>query len=172
MPIEGDLRPLTPRIEATLDGGYYTNLFEAAGTMTAQQRPDCIEVTTTGRLRSQAGDASPVAYRITHRFYAEGWTKTFELTGPSGVAISIVEPFVKHAGMRVTPASDKRVTIAFDDKRTWALAAGEANATVHLGLGADAAKYWCPFPAVECVPVVANFVTKPGGTHVELEFGR
>jgi len=66
MPDESALRPLTPRAECTIDGVYYTTLFEAEGKMSVTQEPDVLVVTTEGRLRSSTGrgcrgDVSPHA---------------------------------------------------------------------------------------------------------------
>lgn len=152
MPIEGDLLPLTPRIECTIDGVRYTNLFEANGTMRIDRVPDGFAVTVAGELRDAAGRTSNIGYVLTHRFYRDRLVKHFELTSSHNRAVTLVEPFVNDPDTTFTRRSSTEFEIHPPDSATWRLTARDAN----LRAGENPERYWCPFPAVECYPIVAD----------------
>jgi len=162
MPDEGALLPLTPRIECTIEGIYYTNLFEADGEMNVSRQTDHIAVTTTGHMRSATGADSGVTYRITHRFYADHLAKEYSVTSPHAQAVRIVEPVVNDRGTRIRQVSAERVTIQPPGHAIWALDLSAGPAGGNLSLGADAGKYWCPFPAIDCYPVSLEFNAPAG----------
>jgi hypothetical protein len=113
-----------------------------------------------------------VAYRITHRFYRDHLAKEFTVTSPQALAVRIVEPFVNDVGTVFTAASPRRVTIQPAGGPAWALEVTASPAGGTLALGTDAAKYWCPFPAVECYPVTLEFSTTANEpARVQLTFG-
>jgi hypothetical protein len=172
MPVESALLPLTPRIETTINGVYYANLFETDAQMTAEQKDGFVEVKTTGELRSADGRSSGVAFELTHQFYPRSIKKIFKLQSAKSIDVRVVEPFVKHAGMHVVAAGDRAVAIMSGQEGGWRLAVGPTSTPVELRLGADAEKYWCPFPSVECIPVVASFSAGSEPTIVILELSR
>ncbi|WP_438481578.1 pectate lyase [Oleiharenicola lentus] len=162
MPIEQPLRPLTPRIECIIDGGYFTNLFEDQGRMTVTEEKDHVRVMTTGRLLAADGRVSDVGYSLTHRFFAGNLTKEFTLTSPRAQAIRIVEPFVKHDALRLAQISPQQINLQPNaSNQTWALRADSQGVPFNFAAGADADRYWCPFPALECVPIVLEITTTP-----------
>lgn len=165
MPLEGDLLPLTPRIECTIDGVRYTNLFEANGTMRVDPQPDCTAITVAGQLRDAAGRTSNIGYVLTHRFYRDRVVKQFELTSPRDRVVTLVEPFVNDPGATFTSRSANTFEIHPPGSHVWQLTARGAA----LRAGEHPERYWCPFPAVECFPIVAEVTLLAGArTIVEL----
>jgi len=154
MPIEGDLLALTPRIECVIDGVTYTNLFEADGTMSVRREGDAVAVSVTGRLRDAAGRPGDVdvAFTLTHRFFADRLVKRFELRAATDCAIRLVEPFVDEPGTAFALPTPAAAEIRPPAGPAWKLTARGAT----LRAGADRERYWCPFPAVECYPLVAD----------------
>lgn len=169
MPVENGLVPLTPRVETTIDGSYYTNLFEHNPEMSAAQKDGYIEVTATGKLLSATGADSGVLYEIRHKFYPRKLTKEYVIRAPKPTAVRIVEPIVKQPNLKISHVDTTHVELALDDQRSWRLAIVHSSEKVALEAGQDPEKYWCPFPAVECVPFVVNLTTNTAPAIVELE---
>ncbi len=173
MPDEPALRPLTPRAECTIDGIYYTNLFEAEGKMSVSQEGEAIVVTTTGHLRTVTGEASAVEYRLTHRFFDDHLTKEWEFSSPRSQEIRIVEPFVKDPDFRVERTAPLRVKLRPGGRDAWMFAVERGPAGCAVSCDEDATPYWSPFPGVNGFPIVVTVVTTPGQpTTVETSFGR
>jgi hypothetical protein len=83
-----------------------------------------------------------------------------------------VEPFVNDAGTVFTILPADRVSVHPPGTREWLLAFGARPAGSRLGAGTDAAKYWCPFPAVDGYPVTLEFTAAANApATVQLDFG-
>ena len=158
MPLEKNLLPLTPRIECTRGGVYYTNLYEAGGKMTVVEESNDIKVAVSGELRDVSGRTSGITYTLTHRFYPGRIQKEFLIRSPQAQSIRIVEPIVKAAGVTFARSTDERVLIRQRQGPTWSCAVTEHSAACLLSIGLDGEKYWSPFPAVECQPITVDFV--------------
>ena len=159
MPVEKDLLSLTPRIECVRDGVYYTNLYEAEAKLAVMEESGDIKVTASGELRDVAGRSSGVAYTLTHRFYPDRIQKEFSVRSPQTQAIRIVEPIVKAAGVAFERSADGRVLIEHAGGPTWSCALTRHSTACTLSIGTDGQRYWSPFPAVECEPIITEFVT-------------
>ncbi len=160
MPNEENLRPLTPRLECTIGGATYTNLYEAAATMTVTHEPEHTEVCTRGELCGVKGEHSGVSYTLVHCFYADRLVKEYRVSAATTQPVRIIEPWVKAGQLSIVPAGAHSVTLNPGGK-SWQLDfASDADVTLHIG--EDAEKYWSPFPAVDCVPVVGEFSAKAG----------
>jgi hypothetical protein len=173
MPNEKALLTLTPRIECVRDGAYYTNLYETAAKLTVVDEADDIKVTASGELRDGSGRTSGIAYTLTHRFYSDRIQKEFLIRSPQAQLIRIVEPIVRADGVSFERSGDDRVLIKQPAGPTWACQVTQHTAACTLSTGNDAEKYWSPFPAIECQPIAAEFVT-PGDmqeSSVTLAFG-
>ncbi len=174
MPNEPALCPLTPRAECTIDGVYYTNLFETEGKMSVTQNKDtgAIEVTTTGRLRAATGAAAEVEYRLTHRFFGDRMTKEWTFVSPRAQFIRIVEPFVKDPDLTVGQTAPQRVQLRSGKRGTWTFAIEHSAVDCGVSCGEDAESYWSPFPGISAYPIVVTLTTTPGQpTVVETSFG-
>ena len=162
MPNEPALRPLTPRAECTIDGVDYSNLFETDGKMSVTQDREAIVVTTTGQLRSVAGAASEVGYRLTHRFFGNRVQKEWVFTSAHAQVICVVEPFVKNFGLTIGQTAPQRVALRAGGHEPWTFAVTRSPAGCTVSCGEDAEEYWSPFPAVNGYPVVVTLTTTPG----------
>jgi hypothetical protein len=160
MPVEDSPLPLslTPRVECTIGGTYYTNLFETSGTMTVTQASDNVSVTTAGHLVSQTGTNSAVSFTIVNRFYSTLVRKEITVSG-AATSFSIVEPFVKDPQTAFVKTGQNSVTITPASQSTWTMRVDSSTVPYTLSLGTDSARYWCPFPGVEGYPVIIGFTT-------------
>jgi hypothetical protein len=159
MPVEKNLLSLTPRIECTRDGVYYTNLYEAGAKMTVAEESNDIKVTVSGELRDVSGRTSGITYTLTHQFYPDRIQKEFSIRSPRVQSIRIVEPIVKAAGVTFERSTGERVLIRQGEGPTWSCAVTEHSTACQLSIGLDGEKSWSPFPAVECQPITVDFVT-------------
>jgi hypothetical protein len=150
MPTEQDLLPLTPRIE--LAGGF-SNLYEKDAKIEVTTIGDAVTIVTSGQLKNSGGQSSNSNYTITNSFRDSEVRKTFTLNGVAGKTVRIVEPFVNDSGTTFTSANDSSVTIAPAKGGKWIVEIVKSDVPYTIKLGVDAAKYWCPFPSVECYPV-------------------
>jgi hypothetical protein len=161
MPDEAALRPLTPRVECTIGGELFSNLFESAATMTVAAQADHVVVISRGRLHSVTGAASDVEYTITHRFYRDRWTRQYSLASPTRRSVRIVEPFVREPGLEVKPVAPRLVELRPKGGRAWRFSVEDGPADLTVDCGAESDRYWSPFPAIECYPVVVVLATTP-----------
>jgi hypothetical protein len=159
MPEEKNLLALTPRIECIRGGVYYTNLYEAGAKMAVVEESNDIKVTASGELRDVSGRTSGVTYTLTHRFYPDRIQKEFLIRSPQAQAIRIVEPIVKADGVTFERSTDEQVLIKQRQGPTWSCEVTKHSTACMLAIGIDGEKYWSPFPAVECEPITADFVT-------------
>jgi hypothetical protein len=172
MPDEPALQPLTPRAECTIDGVYYSTLFEAEGRMSVTQEPGVVVVTTEGRLRSRTGAAAGVEYRLTHRFSDDRVTKEWTFTSPHPQVIRLVEPFVRDPALVVTQTTPRQVHLGFGGDKGWTFAVERHPAGSRVTCDEDTTPYWSPFPGVNGQPIVVTLTTTAGQpTFVETSFG-
>lgn len=160
MPIEGDLLPLTPRIEFTADSTIFSNIWEDKGSMSAEKDGTQIKVSVSGKMKNIKGAPSEVNYKLTHRFYADYLTKEITVSGQSK-AFRIVEPIVNDPGTTFSLKNDSTVIIkTASSKNEWELRVTGCTVPFQISLGNQASKYWCPFPGVEAYPVIISFNTQ------------
>lgn len=173
MPVEGDLLPLTPRIEFTTDSAIFSNIWEDKASMNAKKENDYIGVSVSGKMTSKKGTSSAISYKLVHRFYANFLTKEFTVSGLRGV-FRIVEPIVNDPGNSFKLKNDSTVFIeTTSPKAEWELSIINSSVPCHISLGNEAAKYWCPFPGVEAYPVIISFETQSDAPQtVTISLGR
>lgn len=160
MPVEGDLLPLTPRIEFTSDDFAFSNIWEDKGSMSAEKEGDQIKVSVSGKMKNIKGTASEVDYKLTHRFYANYLTKEITVSGQSQ-SFQIVEPIINDPETTFSLKNDSTVIIKTgSSKNEWELRVTGSKVPFHISLGNQASKYWCPFPGVEAYPVIISFNTQ------------
>jgi hypothetical protein len=165
MPNEKNLLPLTPRIECTIDDVYYTNLYETDGAITVTEEPAFVRVSTTGQLRAANGHGSQIGYTLEHRFYSDHLEKEIRLTALEPRTIRIVEPFVKDVGTTFDVAGPNQFSIR-THAGDWSFLAASESGPYRLSGGAEAPRYWCPFPAIECYPIVIEADVSPTAPRV------
>lgn len=156
MPVEKDLLPLTPRIECSLAGTTFSNIYEDAASMSVSNEGDNISVAISGEMKSIDGAGSKTKYSLKHRFYKDYLTKEITVSG-EGQSFRIVEPIVNDPGTSFTLKNDSTVLIKSVSSRSdWELRIVRSTVPFQIELGKDADKYWCPFPGVEAFPVVIS----------------
>ena len=162
MPNESALQPLTPRAECTIDGVYFSNLFETDGKMSVTKNTDSIVVTTTGRLRAVSGATADVEYSLTHRFFGNRLTKEWTFRSPRAHVVRIVEPFVRDPDLAIEQTTPRQLTLRNSGRESWIFSIGRSPAACTVSLGENAEQYWSPFPAVNAYPIVVTVTTTPG----------
>jgi hypothetical protein len=160
MPIES-VTPvtLTPRVESTMGGTYYTNLYETGASMNVVKNADNVSVTSSGKLVSQAGGSSAAGFSIVNRFYATSVKKEITVSGAAS-SYKIIEPFIRDPGTVFARTSASTVTVTPASGAVWTVRVDSASTVPYaLTIGTDSARYWCPFPGIEGYPVIISFTT-------------
>jgi hypothetical protein len=158
MPTEGALLPLTPRIEKT-GGAFIANLFdEKAALAVVPEDGGSVKATATGALKGANGASSGVDFTWVHRFSQDSYAS--EVTVSSAQNVRIVEPFIDNAGNQYAIVGDSLFRITTSGGGVWEVKVTSSTGAFTLASGEDKAKYWSPFPGVECHPLTI----KLGGT--------
>ncbi len=151
MPVEGQLLPLTPRVE-TSSGTYSTNLYDDQASLAATQDAGGIHITTNGALKNVSGTSSGTSFTWTYDFGPDSYTK--ELKVSSGSNLRIVEPFVDDTGNQYEITAPDSFVITTQAGHTYQLKVLSSTAPYTLTAGTDRARYWSPFPGFDCYPLV------------------
>ena len=150
MPIEQQLLPLTPRVE-TVSGAWSTNLFDDKATLSATQDAQGVHVTTSGALKNQAGTSNGVSFEWRYDFGPDSYTKQLEVS--EGKGLRIVEPFVDDTGNQYEIVGTDTFVITTQAGSEYTLKIESSSAPYTLTAGADKARFWSPFPGLDCYPV-------------------
>jgi hypothetical protein len=150
MPIEGDLLPLTPRIETTT-GTYYASCLDDQATLDVSQGAGGIMASAKGVLRAIAGAASPITFGWSYEFGASSYSKEVTISSPTGVRI--VEPFVDNPGNTYALEGSDTFKIT-TPAGVWQVKVDSSSGTYQLTAGTDREKYWAPFPGIDAYPLV------------------
>jgi len=150
MPIEAALLPLTPRIETTA-GTYYTNVYDDKATLSMSASTDGTDAVATGALKSIAGAASGTTFTWSYQFGKDSYTK--EVTVSSGTNVRIVEPFVDNTGNQYELQGTDTFRITTVGGGVWQVKVVSSTGPYELVAGEDRAKYWSPFPGLDCYPL-------------------
>lgn len=150
--VDGEVRPLTPRIEFTSGGNYFTNLFEFDGRLhTEMPRAGEFVVSTYGELKDRRWFHGGVSYRLTHTLRAASVAKEVTLFYRGATPeIRLVEPIVWPEGMTFTQTDARTIEMRSGTRRIRFQVTG-GNAT--LISGRDVEKYWSPYPALRAWPI-------------------
>jgi hypothetical protein len=151
MPIEATLLPLTPRIE-TSSGTYYTNVYDDKATLSMSAAADGTQAISTGALKSATGAASGTTFSWSYQFGKDFYTK--EVTVSSATNIRIVEPFVDNTGNQYEVQGTDTLKITAANGGVWQVKVVSSTGAYELAAGEDRAKYWSPFPGIDCYPLV------------------
>ena len=86
-----------------------------------------------------------------------------ELTVSNGQGIQVVEPFVDNPGNQYVIEGDTfRITTS--DGSVWQLAVDASSSTHTLVAGEDEARYYSPFPGMECYPLTIRLTASGSAT--------
>lgn len=151
--LEDSIICLTPRIEFRNADGYFTNLYECEGRLSAASDGAATAVvSTTGELSNERYLPGGVAYILSHAVHNDFVEKSVRLRyHDRRPEIRIVEPIVQQPGMRFEQIDSCTVAIR-GGKREFRFELTSGNAEIELG--ENEAHYWYPFPSVKCYPVV------------------
>ncbi len=158
MPTEDMLLPLTPRIETT-SGTYYTNLFDDKATLSLKEAPPGIEATATGVLASATGTSSGTTFSWVHQFGKDFYSKEVQVSSAAGVRI--VEPFVDNPGNTYEMLGTDSLQITTREGGVWQIKVVSSSGPYQLSAGQDRARYWFPFPGIECYPLTITLGSGP-----------
>jgi hypothetical protein len=152
---------LTPRIEFENGNGYFTNLYEFDARMTVVDRmPGSAIVETTGQLCDKRLAQGGVGYTLSHRFQDGALEKSVTLRYRIDDAdVRIVEPIVRQPGVTFETEGPRAVLIKGASRHV-RFEVLDGDATVETGR--DEHRYWAPFPAVRCYPIVLKVRRAPG----------
>jgi hypothetical protein len=164
MPIEQSLLPLTPRVETT-SGTYYASVLDDKATLTLAQAADGVHATAGGKLTSVAGASSGTTYGWTYDFGPDSYTKALSVS--SAANLRIVEPFVDDTGNTYKVEGTDTFTITTANGSVYQLKVAESSAPYTLTAGTDRAKYWSPFPGIDCYPLV---ITPSGNGNFSIKY--
>lgn len=150
--VEGELRPLTPRIEFTSGGNYFTNLFEFDGRLrTETPRAGEFVVSTYGELKDRRWFHGGVSYRLTHTLRAASVAKEVTLFYRGATPeVRVVEPIVWPEGATFVQTDARTVELRSGARRILFRVTGGAATLVS---GRDVGKYWSPYPALRAWPI-------------------
>lgn len=150
--VNGEVRPLTPRIEFTSGENYFTNLFEFDGRLSADEpRPGEFVVSTYGELKDRRWHQGGVSYRLTHTLSDTTLTKEITLFYRGAAPeIRVVEPIVWPEGVTFTQTDARTVELQGGARRIRFRVTG---GDVTLVSGREAESYWSPYPALRAWPV-------------------
>jgi hypothetical protein len=161
MPIEGALLPLTARIEKP-GAAYAANLYDDKATLALAADGDGWKATAAGSLKDINGAATAGTFTWVHRFFKDSYAS--EVTVGSAAGVRIVEPFVDLSGNQYALAGDSAFRITTAGGGIWEVRVTSSTGPFTLASGEDKAKYWSPFPAVDCHPLILKLGATGGQT--------
>ncbi|HXI56722.1 MAG TPA: hypothetical protein VNO55_11725 [Polyangia bacterium] len=151
MPTEGDLLPLTARIETT-GGALSTNLYDDQAKLSVKSNADGAEATATGTLRDVNGGGSGTTFTWAYLFTRDSYSK--EVTISTARGVRIVEPFVDVTGNQYALLGTDGFQITTAGGGTWTVKVVSSSGAYQLTAGTDRARYWSPFPGVDAYPLI------------------
>lgn len=150
-----DIRPLTPRIEATTaDEGYCTNLYEFDARSETETTPDAVRCTSDGLLRNADGRPCGIGYVLTHRFEGRRLAKHYEiLHHTADETVRIVEPILLDEAFRIERSDPRTLRITGPARRLTLRLEGAAALAVD---SLEAPKYRQVYPSLVALPIVID----------------
>jgi hypothetical protein len=150
--------PLTPRIEYQDESGYYTNLYEFDGRLSADSTiSSVVLISTLGYLKNKKQIPGGVAYRWTHEIFNDKIIRTVNVRYHGKYpTISIVEPLVEHTDIRIAQTGNRQIEVESKGKK-FVIRILEGDCEIILGRNED--RYWSPYPSIKCYPV--EFILQP-----------
>ena len=153
--------PLTPRIEYTDSNGYFTNLFEFDGRLSAAAKGSrSYAIKVSGELKDKNQMTGGVGYRLDYLFTDSALQKTVTLTYHDAWpdTVHIIEPLINYAGMTFQQQDERTILISAGGKQ-WLLKLENGHA--RWIAGKEAARYWTPYPALKAWPLELEITPDP-----------
>jgi hypothetical protein len=164
MPNEGALLPLTPRIESTT-GTYFASVLDDKATISMLQDGTGVHATTGGALKNVAGTSSGTTYSWTYDFGPDSYTKEVKVS--SATNLRIVEPFVDDTGNQYKLEGADTFTITTMAGSVYQVKVASSSGAYTLTSGTERAKYWSPFPGIDCYPLI---ITPSGAGNFSIKY--
>ncbi len=161
--------PLTPRIEYTDSMGYFTNLFEFDGRLSATEKGNRrYAVTVSGELKDKNQLGGGVSYRLDYLFADSALQKSITLTyQDTRPTVHIIEPFVQYTGMTFQQQDDRTILIRAGEQQ-WILKLLSGHA--RWIAGREAARYWTPYPALKAWPLELEIIPDPQAINANVTY--
>ena len=167
--IEDTVICLTPRIEFTNENGYFTNLYEFEGRMTAAESDNSIAtVTTTGELKNEKWYQGGVGYTLSHKLFDNYIEKRVKINfHDRQPLVRIIEPIVQDQNTKFEWTSPKKVFIKGEQKSlVFEIVAGDFQ----IEEAELSSRYMFPFPAMKCFPLVIKVHAPVEGFEQEVKY--
>ncbi len=155
--------PLTPRIETSLEGGTYTNLYDFDATLNVRQDYGC---SVSGQLKNEAREDCGIAYNIHYSFTGEGLVKEYQIRG--GPA-RIVEPLILN-GEEGYINCDGEV-VRFERGDGLLILAREGAGKLRIDT-VSTHLYKQIYPAFRAIPIVLDLPGQESTTRIRFSIGR
>ncbi|KAA2239242.1 hypothetical protein F0L74_23840 [Chitinophaga agrisoli] len=161
--------PLTPRIEYTDSTGYFTNLFEFDGRLSATEKDNRqYVVTVSGELKDKNQLGGGVGYRLDYLFADSMLQKEITLTyHDTRPVVHIIEPLIHDTGMTFQQKDDRTIFIRAGEKQ-WVLKLLSGHA--RWIAGREAARYWTPYPALKAWPLELEITPGPQAINTSVTY--
>src|SRR5258708_39732404 len=124
------------------------------------QAQDMVNAAAKGALTTLAGAATGTTFTWTYQFAPTTYTKELQVSAAAN--LRIVEPFVNNAGSTFQLKGTDTFQITTKEGGVWQLKIVSSTGTYQLVAGTDQAKYWSPFPGVDCYPLLINLTGGAG----------
>ena len=154
---------LTPRIEYCDSLGYFTNLYEFEGRMTARAAAESVAViTTSGEMKDEGWLPGGVGFTITNVLFDDAVEKSVTLSfHDRRPTVRVIEPVVTGEGTAVEFAGARRLFIRAP-QRTFIVDLLEGAA--EFSTDREFPVYRFPFPAMQATPIVILVPPPSAGT--------
>ena len=167
--IEDTVICLTPRIEFTNENGYFTNLYEFEGRITAAKSDNSIvTVTTTGELKNEKWYQGGVGYTLSHKLFDNYIEKRVKINfHDRQPLVRIIEPIVQDQNTKFEWTSPKKVFIKGEHQSlVFEIVAGDFQ----IEEAELSSRYMFPFPAMKCFPLVIKVHAPVEGFEQEVKY--
>jgi hypothetical protein len=157
--IKTPIQPLTPRIEYADEHGYFANLYDSDARLLVLEDGDRQRVQVNGELANEKDLPGGVAFRIIYDFTPHEVVKHVTLRYHSRhPEVSLVEPIVLHAGLRVVQVDARTVRVEGGPR---IVTFSVANEDAILTVGANADHFWQLFPGLHACPIHVRLPADP-----------
>jgi hypothetical protein len=145
---------LAPRIEARIEGKYFSNVFDTNARLSLSDDgilDDKIEVVANGSLKSVHGRDSGMSYTMTYRFDGPMITKEIAFEGPRNARVRVVEPIIFEEGCDVLPIPSG-IEIRHPRGASCILTSSDERTRVRKASPEDVV--WSSIPVLRALPIV------------------
>jgi len=152
-PEAADVRPLTPRLEYSIDSLYYTNLFDFDATISVRELKHCIEVRTTGSLKDRDGFWGGVMYAMEYIWDGKSMTKSCTIIHQTNdTPVYLIEPLLWDEGTTMEQTGQREIRL---ERNGVAISIKSKDHNLSLDMK-QIPYYTQPYPSVRAVPLIVK----------------